>query len=374
MVDSDKVQEIGKMLGANFVFVSELHKEGGYINISISLIDVGTGVLAGARNKMMKGDDPIAIGKLVEEMAADLLGVESDQQRQAREKSGGAVPQASQQVSGQTVQPNVQGDVYAMTYDNGNNAWKYWKNGVETQQFNTDGFSYHWNFHINGDCYKTTYWEKNTQVAIIEKNGSALYYLNDGKFNVSIPKIFVSGGYVYAAGGEQNSQGNPVATVWKNGGVLYRLTNGSFSANAFSLFVTGGDVYAAGYEKNPQSNWVATVWKNGGVLYRLTNGNFSANVTALFVTGGDVYAAGYERNPQSNAVATVWKNGSVLCRMTNGSFSACASSLFVTGGDVYAAGYEKNPQGKNVATIWKNDRALYRLGDSDEVAELVFVR
>jgi TolB-like protein len=87
MVDKDKVQEIGKMLGANFVFVSELYKEGGFINISISLIDAGTGVLAGARSKMMEGDNPMAIQNLVEEMASDLLGVESQKQKEAREQA-----------------------------------------------------------------------------------------------------------------------------------------------------------------------------------------------------------------------------------------------------------------------------------------------
>jgi TolB-like protein len=87
MVDNSKVQEIGKQLGANFVFVSELHKEGGYIDISISLIDAGTGVLAGARSKMMEGDNPMAIQNLVEEMASDLLGVESQKQKEAREQA-----------------------------------------------------------------------------------------------------------------------------------------------------------------------------------------------------------------------------------------------------------------------------------------------
>jgi hypothetical protein len=316
---------------------------------------------------MMEGDNPIAIGKLVEEMAADLLGVESDQQRQAREKSGGAAPQASQQVSGQTVQPNVQGDVYAVTRVN--TTWKYWKNGVETQPFNVDGFFLSNDFHINGDCYKATYWEKNTKVAIIKKNGSVLYYLNDGKFSTHVIDIFITGGDVYAAG-QSSSQDNYVAIVWKNGRVLYHLTNGSSFACAYSLFVTGGDVYAAGCEYNPQGKEVATVWKNGRVLYRLTNADFHACAYYILVSGGDVYAAGYENNPQGEKVATVWKNGSVLYRLTNGSFN----SLFVSGGDVYAAGYENNPQGKKVATVWKNGRALYRLGDSGENAHLVFVR
>jgi len=74
MVDHDRIKDIGGMLGADLVCASEVHNEEGHINITISLIDVKTGVLAGVRNKVMVGDDPMAIQDLVEKMASDLLG------------------------------------------------------------------------------------------------------------------------------------------------------------------------------------------------------------------------------------------------------------------------------------------------------------
>jgi len=81
MVDNNKVQDIGKILNANFVFVSELYRENTYTNISVSLIDVETGVLKGARNKMMEGTNPMTIQKLVDEMATDLLDMESSKKQ-----------------------------------------------------------------------------------------------------------------------------------------------------------------------------------------------------------------------------------------------------------------------------------------------------
>ncbi|MDR2697883.1 MAG: hypothetical protein LBB40_05345 [Holophagales bacterium] len=212
--------------------------------------------------------------------------------------------------------PGVRGDAYVVTLGD-NNTWKYWKNGVETKQFNADGFVYGTNFSINSDSYLAEYDTDSDDkgMVIIKKNGSVLYYLADEKFDVYANRVFVSGDDVYAAGHESNQQGKSVAAVWKNSKVLYRLTNGSFHASAWSLLVSGDDVYAAGYEYNPRDNIVATVWKNGRELYRLTNGNFSADVRSLFVSSGDVYAAGYENNRQGNQVAAVWKNGRVLYRL-----------------------------------------------------------
>jgi hypothetical protein len=268
-------------------------------------------------------------------------------------------------------------DVYAVTSDiSDGGKYKYWKNGVETQAFNIDGFVCGSDFHIRGDIYQAGS-EKHSDgngIAIIKKNGYALCYLTDGKFDADATRVFVSGDDVYASGCEVNlnPQKQVIATVWRNGDVLYRLTNGSLHTYSLSLFITGGDVYAAGFELNPQGKSVATVWKNGKELYRLTNGNFNAGVWSLYVTSGDVYAAGFEDNPQGKRVATVWKNGKVLYRLTNGSFSANVLSLFVSDGDAYAAGYERNPQENMVATVWKNGAVLYRLGD--ERVDLVFVR
>jgi hypothetical protein len=317
-------------------------------------------------------------------------------------------------------------DVYAVTFCGGTYSnkckYKYWKNGVETQPFNIDGFVCGSDFHIRGDIYRagTEKHSNGREMAIIKKNGFRLYYLTDGIFGAGANRVFVSGSDVYAAGCESNNpQGKLVATVWKNGKVLYRLTNGSFDADAYSLYVSGGDVYAGGWEQNSHGKKVAAVWKNGRLLYSLTNENFDAEVESLYVTSGDVYAAGYEKNSQCKCVATVWKNGRLLYsltnenfntrhravvhhdgrylyRLTNENFNTAACSLYVSGGDVYVAGWERNTQGDYVyddwssyigceepmpdnfvATVWKNDKVLYRLPAEQAVlvqAVLVFVR
>jgi len=59
---------------------------------------------------------------------------------------------------------------------------------------------------------------------------------------------------VYIAGWEDSAQGNWVAMVWKNGDALWRLTNGKYDAGADYMFVSGDNAYIAGQESNSYGN------------------------------------------------------------------------------------------------------------------------
>jgi TolB-like protein len=73
MVDSATAKKVAMLLGADFVFASELFKEEGYVNANISLINAETGEAA-AVSEMIDKDTPMEIRKLIEALAARLLG------------------------------------------------------------------------------------------------------------------------------------------------------------------------------------------------------------------------------------------------------------------------------------------------------------
>ena len=83
LVDNNRAKEIGKMLQADIVCVSELHREGGDFLVKCSLIDVVSGEVFASATELIEADSTIEIKKGVERAAMKLLGVENPREVQA---------------------------------------------------------------------------------------------------------------------------------------------------------------------------------------------------------------------------------------------------------------------------------------------------
>jgi len=75
MIDPTTAKAIGRHLGADFVCTSELIKEEGYTNISISLINVETGVVSASGSRLVEGDNAKAIANSTIDIASAMLRV-----------------------------------------------------------------------------------------------------------------------------------------------------------------------------------------------------------------------------------------------------------------------------------------------------------
>ncbi|MDR1841353.1 MAG: hypothetical protein LBQ86_05450 [Holophagales bacterium] len=87
LVDNSEVKEIGKMLQADVVCVSELQQEKGYFIAKCSLIDVSQGEVFASAMELIASDSPVEIKSGVERVAMTLLGIENAREVQAREKA-----------------------------------------------------------------------------------------------------------------------------------------------------------------------------------------------------------------------------------------------------------------------------------------------
>ena len=202
---------------------------------------------------------------------------------------------------------------------------------------------------------------------------------------------YPEGQNVYAAGFENNAQGNPVGKVWKNGvlqtftknaGGIVRTseTDGSLVySTATAIYVSGDDVFVTGFELLTSATVPfvrARLWKNGAVQH-LDNRDFDHVAISIFVSGDDVYVLGYEFIKETDtANIIVWKNGKaemiadIKLQYLSGvyvhSFSRIVNSIFVSDGVVYIAGFA-NKQAK----LWKNGEVENL--DGGECAQSVFV-
>jgi len=82
MIPDGDAKKLGQQLGADFVAVSRILKEGGQANITIAIINVESGVKK-ARNGFLKSDDNEAIADQFEKLAADLLGIKTKAEEKA---------------------------------------------------------------------------------------------------------------------------------------------------------------------------------------------------------------------------------------------------------------------------------------------------
>ncbi|MEO3403111.1 hypothetical protein AAFN85_04355 [Mucilaginibacter sp. CAU 1740] len=171
-----------------------------------------------------------------------------------------------------------------------------WKNGVATtltgsgaQDYPpTSIFVYNKDVYVAGEGYPTNTLDHKWFMKLdsVTKN----YLKSD---------LFVNGSYVY---------GFPyhIGVIWKNGIADNPVLSEDYQALTYakSVFVSGGDVYIAG----GQQAGMATIWKNG-VNTNLSKPNDIAAVYSVFVSGTDVYVAGMATNASGKRVATLWKNG-----------------------------------------------------------------
>ena len=202
---------------------------------------------------------------------------------------------------------------------------------------------------------------------------------------------YPEGKNVYAAGFENDAQGNPVAKVWKNGDIqtFTKNTDGIVRTSetdesllystATSIYVSGDEVFVTGFEQITSVNGPfarARLWKNG-VVQHLDNRDFDHVAISVFVSGDDVYVLGYEFIQATyTANIIVWKNGEAemiadvklqsLFDANVQSFSRIVNSIFVSDGVVYIAG-RANKQAK----LWKN--GVVENLDGGECAQSVFV-
>lgn len=142
----------------------------------------------------------------------------------------------------------------------------------------------------NDDIYTVGYDRQNgTLTAIVWKKSN-----NNGSFTATTLSaggsaiaysVDTHNGNVYIAGYEIVN-GERIAKIWdENGNTIYNLnSDGVDQARAYSVYVTdNGDIYAAGYEENDQGNQVAKIWKNGELHLTLTDGSNDARALSIAV-------------------------------------------------------------------------------------------
>jgi len=84
MVDNDKVKALGKMLAADCVCVLAMQKDGSYINLEGTLMEVQTGEIFGSGSDLIQGDTDAQILKGLQKVANAILDVEDPGDRIVR--------------------------------------------------------------------------------------------------------------------------------------------------------------------------------------------------------------------------------------------------------------------------------------------------
>ncbi|MFT3825159.1 MAG: hypothetical protein QM731_14655 [Chitinophagaceae bacterium] len=208
-------------------------------------------------------------------------------------------------------------DVYVTGSSNDANTM-VWKNGVGTALSGSGAQDYPPTsiFVSNRDVYVTGegYPSNTLQNKWFMQLDSNKTYLTDNLF------LFINGSFTY---------GFPyhIGVIWKNGVADNPVLHQDYSALTYasSVFVNGGDVYIAG---GNQQTGVATLWKNGVNTDLTTYPNLSF-AYSVFVSGSYVYVAGTGLDAKGKRVATLWKNG-VATNLGNSDNDA--SSINLIGG------------------------------------------
>jgi flagellar biosynthesis GTPase FlhF len=87
LVDNEKAKELGKLLQADIVCVSELRREEGNFIAICSLIDVESGEVFASATEFLDSDSNMDISNGIERAAMTLMGVENAREIQAREQT-----------------------------------------------------------------------------------------------------------------------------------------------------------------------------------------------------------------------------------------------------------------------------------------------
>ncbi len=266
-------------------------------------------------------------------------------------------------------------DVYVVGYqhhEKSKTVAKLWKNGIEQDVSDGTNHAFALSVFVSGsDVYVAGYESYDSPFlefasGSIIRSSAAKLWKNGVVQNLSSKEtkyaiansVFVSGGDVYIAGSEVESNGQDstflVAKLWRNG--VAQDISDSCGGIAQSVFVSGNDVYVAGSgEYECPSNPVAKLWKNG-VAQNLSDETKSAWVHSVYVCGNDVYAAGVEYQERSHNIlkgetAVLWKNG---IAQTLSEINTDASSVFVSGDNIYVAGTEYGSRNVPYARFWEN--------------------
>jgi hypothetical protein len=93
--DPRTAKMLGLRLKADLICVTDLIKEGGYFNAQLSIVDVKTGEITNAAQKLIAKDDPSSVEKAIKEAMAELLGIKIDPPQDKRGKSGDGEMSAS---------------------------------------------------------------------------------------------------------------------------------------------------------------------------------------------------------------------------------------------------------------------------------------
>jgi len=75
-------KRLGKLLGAELICFADITKEAGYLNTKLSIIDVESGEITNAAQKLITRDDPDLIDKAIKEAMLELLGIKPSPPRQ----------------------------------------------------------------------------------------------------------------------------------------------------------------------------------------------------------------------------------------------------------------------------------------------------
>ncbi|MEX0314658.1 MAG: Ig-like domain-containing protein [Allomuricauda sp.] len=182
------------------------------------------------------------------------------------------------------------GNFYTAGYEKdaeGDLVAKVWENNQEKYVLTNGDYNaiaYSANI-LDNNIYAAGY-EKNNDgkfIAKVWRNDNELYSYSDGTYTTIAYSLDIHNGSIYVAGYDYSGD-KRVATIWRDGAQLYALTNGSEHARAYAVYVTdNGDVYAAGYEENGNGDEVAKVWKNGVQHMILTDGSGDARAYSIVV-------------------------------------------------------------------------------------------
>ena len=71
--DSGKAKQLGQLLGADLICVTEILKDGGELNIECSVIDVETGVIANFASEFLENDTNAVIRNAVQKLVNRML-------------------------------------------------------------------------------------------------------------------------------------------------------------------------------------------------------------------------------------------------------------------------------------------------------------
>jgi len=110
--DSSRAKELGKLLGADLICVTELLREGGEFNIECSIINVETGEITNSASEFLQSDSNAAIRKAVEELVRRMFRMSDMSDNWAA--SGQTAQPAQSQTQGQT-QSQSQGKAQGQT-------------------------------------------------------------------------------------------------------------------------------------------------------------------------------------------------------------------------------------------------------------------